>query len=53
MWILKVSEVQNICTIPIDFNNPLKACFSNKNYLIKIQKHPTQIVIITFLNADL
>ena len=30
------------------FNNPLKACFSNKIY-ITIQTHPTQIVKVYFL----
>ena len=35
--------------IPITFNNPLKACFSNKKYLITIQTRPTQIVISIFL----
>ena len=28
----------------IPFNNPLKACFSNKNYRIAIQTRTTQIV---------
>ena len=35
--------------IPINFNNLLKACFSNKKYLITIQTPPTQIEMIIFL----
>ena len=39
-----------IFCIPITFNNPLKACFSNKTYMyITIQTHPTQIVNVYFL----
>ena len=38
-----------IC-MPITFNNPLKAFFLNKKYLITIQTRPTQIVIGIFLN---
>ena len=34
---------------PITYNNPLKACFSNKKYLITIKTHKTQIEISTFL----
>ena len=38
--------------MPINFNNPLKAYFSNKKYLNTIQTRPTQIVILIslFLN---
>ena len=35
--------------ITITFNNPLKVYFSNKKYLITIQKCPTQIVKVYFL----
>ena len=35
--------------LPITFNNPLKACFSNKKYLITILTRPTQIVKVYFL----
>ena len=38
----------NICIL-ITFNNPLKACFSNKRYLITIQICPTQIIRVYFL----
>ena len=38
----------NIFGIPTTFNNPFKACFSNKKYII-IQTHPTQIVKVYFL----
>ena len=31
--------------IPITLNNPLKACFSNRNILLQSKTHPTQIVI--------
>ena len=34
---------KEIC-IQIDFNNPLKVCFSNKKYLMTIQTRPTQII---------
>ena len=30
--------------MPITFNNPLKACLSNKKYSITIQTRPTQLV---------
>ena len=39
--------IQKLFCIPITFNNPLKACFSNKN--ITIQTHPTQVVKVHFL----
>ena len=39
---------KHIC-IQITFNNPLKVCFSNKNYTIKTQTRPTQIVKVYFL----
>ena len=32
--------------IPITFNNPLKACFSNKKYLITVKTGQAQIVIV-------
>ena len=35
--------------IPITFNNPIKACFSNKKYRITIQARLIQIVKIIFL----
>ena len=41
----------NFC-IPITFNNPLKACFSKKKYLITIQIHPTQIEIKIIVNIE-
>ena len=34
--------------IPITFNNPLKAFFSNKKYLIEILTRPTHIVKVYF-----
>ena len=39
----------NIELIPITFNNPLKACFSNRKFILTIQTRPTQIVIGIFL----
>ena len=42
-----LNGIQDFC-IPIFFNNPLKATFSNKNYTIAIQTHPTQIVEVYF-----
>jgi hypothetical protein len=35
--------------IPITFNNPIKASFSNKKYPKKYPTHPTQIVKVCFL----
>ena len=35
--------------MPISFNNPLKACFSNKKNLTIIQTRPTQILKAYFL----
>ena len=47
--ILKVGfRIHNSFCIPITFNNPLKACISNKKYLITIQKRPTQNVKVYF-----
>ena len=34
--------------LPITFNNPLKACFSNKKYLNTIPTQPTQIILSIF-----
>ena len=41
--------IYNIVCIPITFNNPIKACFSNKKYHLRIQKHTTQILNSIFL----
>ena len=30
--------------VPINFDNPLKACFSNKKYPVTIQTRPAQIL---------
>ena len=49
MLILLVIENQFELCIPITFNNPLKSCFSNNKYHIKIQARPTQIVKVYFL----
>ena len=38
----------NCIFIQITFNYPVKACFSNKKYLITIQTRPTQIVLSIF-----
>ena len=35
--------------MPIKFNNPLKACFSNKKSPITVQTRPTEIVKVYFL----
>ena len=40
----KNKHLHNDFCIQINFNNPLKACFSIKEYSITIQTHPTQIV---------
>ena len=45
-------DVDNMFCIPITFNNPLKACFSDKKYIFN-QTHPTQIVISIFLNKKI
>ena len=39
----------NFICIPITFDNPLKANFSNNKYLITIQTRQTQIVEVYFL----
>ena len=43
------TEYKKTICIPISFNNPLKACFSNKKYPITIQTRQTQIVKAYFL----
>ena len=42
-------DIINVFCIPINFNNPIKVCISNKKYPITIQKRPTQIVKVYFL----
>ena len=39
----------NIACIPMTFNNPLKACFSNKKYIFNPNAHDTNCKSI-FLN---
>ena len=41
-------EKKRFLSIPITFNNPLKACFFNKKYPITIQIRPTQIIKYIF-----
>ena len=48
-WIIKGHLYTKFIWIPITFNNPLKALFSNKKYPTTIQTHPTQIVKVYFL----
>ena len=44
-YIVLLSHINmTLVYISLTFNNPLKVCFSNKNYLITIQTHPTLIV---------
>ena len=46
---LQSMYIANTICIPITFNYPLKASFSNKKYPVTIQTQPTQIVKVYFV----
>ena len=62
LFFLVISQFLSICNLhkclvynknpfclQIAFDNPLKACFSNKKYLVTIKTRPTKILSSIFL----
>ena len=49
---MSTQTINPFCS-PITFNNPIKACFSNKKYTVVIQTRPTQIMNIIIINGNL